>query len=179
MRQTQRATKADAWLEKEFGPLGTTAEEILGDGTNSTYKMLDALTYRIGQKSDARGERSLTEVERQIFGAYWLEAEVNNGGFDQYFFNSAGNHSEAALAGLRAMGATGAAALLERAMSVFPGGMPPADRFKRQEVMMDQIAASSEPVWEQCDREFFKLQEPFSELCIAYARRNKAEIVLP
>jgi len=76
------------------------------------------------------------------------------------------------------MGAVGAAALLERAMAVFPGGKPPADRFKRQE-LMDQIASQSKPIWSKCDDEFYELKESISDLSLAYARKNRADIVLP
>jgi hypothetical protein len=90
----------------------------------------------------------------------------------------AGNNAETALAGLREMGAAGAARLLERALAVFPGGKPPADRFKRQEVMQ-QIAAQSKPVWSQCDSEFYKLTEDLGGLSLAFAKKKRAEIVLP
>jgi len=178
-KQAQRASKADDYFEKQYGAPGKTTDKILShEDTNSTYKVLGALHYRIGQKAEARGERILTDTERRLLAAYWVEAEVNNGGFDQYFFNSAGDNAEAALSGLKEMGADGAAALLERAMAVFPGGKPPADRFKRQEVM-EQIAGQSKPVWEKCDSEFYKLTESISDLSLAYAKKKRAEIVLP
>jgi hypothetical protein len=109
---------------------------------------------------------------------YWLDGEVHNGGFDQYFFNSAGNVSEAALAGLEEMGAVGAVSLLERAMGVFPGGTPPADRQRRRQTM-DKIRKKSKSVWSQCDDEFYELKEDLGQLALAYAKKKKTEIVLP
>src|SRR5208282_5162255 len=100
---------------------------------------------------------------------YWLWGEVHNGGFDQYFFNSSGDESEAALAGLKEMGAPGAAALLERAMQVFPGGKPPAER-QRRVALMEKLRKKAEAVWEQCDKEFYALKEDLSELMLAYAK---------
>jgi len=174
-KQAQRAKKFDAYFEKQYGALGKTTEEILGhENATNAFTVLGALHYRIGQKSETR----LTDTERRLLAAYWLEAEVNNGGFDQYFFNSAGDNAEAALAGLKDMGAAGAAGLLERSIAVFPGGKPPTDRFKRQEVMQ-QIAAQSKPVWEKCDSEFYKLTESISDLSLAYAKKKRTEIVLP
>jgi hypothetical protein len=178
-KQAQKASKAEAWFEKEYGSFGKTTDEILShDGSNEVSKVLGALQYRIGQKADARGERSLTDTERKLLAANEVDAEVNNGGFDQYFSNSSGDSAEAALAGLKEMGAAGAAALLERAMAVFPGGKPPADRSKRQDAM-EQIASQSKPVWDKCDSEFYKLTESITDLSLAYAKKNKAEIVLP
>ena len=174
-KQAQRAKKFDAYFEKQYGALGKTTEEILGhENATNAFTVVGALRYRIGQKSESR----LTDTERRLLAAYWVEAEVNNGGFDQYFFNSAGDNAEAALAGLRDMDAAGAAGLLERAMAVFPGGKPPADRFKRQAVM-EQIANESKPVWSKCDDEFYKLTERLSDLSLAYAKKKRAEIILP
>jgi hypothetical protein len=178
-KQAQRAKKFDDYFEKQYGALGKTTEEILShENATNAFTVLGALHWRIGQKAEARGERSLTDTERRLLAAYWVEAEVNNGGFDQYFFNSAGDNAEAALAGLKEMGAAGAATLLEQSMAVFPGGKPPADRFRRQE-LMQQIAALSKPVWEKCDTEFYKPRESISDLSLAYAKKKRAEIILP
>jgi hypothetical protein len=50
-----------------------------------------------------------------------LEGEVNNGGFDQFFYNNAGDNTRA----LEAIGAFKMADILKRAAAVFPAGMPP------------------------------------------------------
>jgi len=63
-------------------------------------------------------------------------------------------------------------------MAVFPAGKPPRDRFKRQEAMR-QIEAQSKPVWDKCDSEFYKLTERISDLSLAYAKKKRAEILLP
>jgi hypothetical protein len=160
-----------SFAEKEYGPLGTTTEEIF---SHEDSKVLGALNYRIGQKPETR----ITETERRLIAVYWLDGEVHNGGFDQYFFNSAGNDSEAALAGLKEMGASGAAALLEQAMAVFAGGKAPADRQRRQQAM-EKIRTQSKPVWDRCDNEFYELKEDLGQLTLAYAKKKKAEIILP
>src|SRR6266404_7423146 len=167
----QNSASLDAFAEKEYGSLGATTDEIF---SHEDTKILGALNYRIGQKAGAR----ITQPERRLVAVYWLWGEVHNGGFDQYFFNSSGDDSEAALAGLKEMGAAGAAALLERAMEVFPGGKPPADRQQRVAVM-DKLRKQAESVWEQCDKEFYALKEDLSELMLAYAKQKRAEIVLP
>ena len=40
----------------------------------------------ISAKFDAQGFDSLAPTERVVYCIWWLEAEVNNGGFDQFFF---------------------------------------------------------------------------------------------
>src|SRR5438067_1856780 len=105
-KQAQKSKKFNDYFEKQYGALGKTTEEILGhENASNAFTVLGALHWRIGQKAEARGERSLTDTERRLLAAYWVEAEVNNGGFDQYFFNSAGDNAGTALAGLKEMGA--------------------------------------------------------------------------
>lgn len=58
-------------------------------------------------------------VPESVFRAVWeLEAEVNNGGFHQYLFNSSGKFARFALSALRAVGASQTAGILELAISV-------------------------------------------------------------
>lgn len=161
----------EAFAEREYGSLGTTTDEIL---SHEDSKILGGLNYRIGRKAAFR----ITEPERRLVAVYWLWGEVNNGGFDQYFFNSSGDDSEAALAGLKEMGAPGAAALLERAMQVFPGGKPPAE-CRRRVRAMEKLGRDGEAAWERCDNEFYALKEDLHELMLAYAKQKRAEIVLP
>jgi hypothetical protein len=63
-----------------------------------------------------------------------LEDEVNNGGFHQFFYNDAGNNTLQTIQALEAVGAAKIAAIVKRA-AMFPGGMPPKDRFARQDVL--------------------------------------------
>jgi hypothetical protein len=62
----------------------------------------------------------------------WFEAEVMNGGIDQYFYNSAGDHTAACLEALQAIGAKQSAELLQRACDLFPDKMPSSEREIRQ-----------------------------------------------
>jgi hypothetical protein len=140
----QNSASIEAFAEQEFGSLGTRTEEIL---SLEESQILGALNYRIGRKAPAR----ITQPERGLVAVYWLWGEVNNGGFDQYFFNSSGDDSEAALAGLREMGAPGAAALLERAMGAFPGGKPSTHREQRV-ALMAKLRKQAQGIWEQCDQ---------------------------
>jgi Domain of unknown function (DUF4375) len=67
-----------------------------------------------------------------------LEMEVNNGGFNQYFFNSSGVNCFTALRELRERGKARTADLLEAAIkAIDPNGLPEADlirKLREQEV---------------------------------------------
>lgn len=63
----------------------------------------------------------LSKQERVILAVWQLEAEVNNGGFDQYFRNSAGEHAPCAIEALEEIGAPNCAAIVRRAVRLVLG----------------------------------------------------------
>ncbi len=72
--------------------------------------------------------------ERQLISLGGLRGEVNNGGLDQYFFNSAGDQCLDALAAAEAAGEADLANLLRRALRVLDV-QDPTDRNARQEAL--------------------------------------------
>jgi hypothetical protein len=163
-----------AMREAEYLPLGRTTAEILGrEKSHDAITIVGALAYRIGTKPPAR--RSVTE--RKLAAAYAAQAEVNNGGFEQYFSNDSGDEAALALQGLREIGSVQGARLMQRAMNVFPGGRPPADRAARQ-ALVQRVRARAQSTWSACEHGFFMLED-FSTQALAYAKKNRAQIVLP
>src|SRR6185436_580594 len=66
-----------------------------------------------------------SDVEQVALCMHKLEAEVNNGGFHQFFFNSSGELVPQTLDALKTIGAPKTRQLLERAVAIaFPGGYP-------------------------------------------------------
>jgi len=91
-----------------------------------------------------------------------LESEINNGGFDQFFFNSAGDHTEDMIRALVKIGAVHTADIVSRAASIFPSGMPPKDRDTRQE-LLEEISPNSDS-FEDFDEEFLAYEEDLASL---------------
>ena len=53
-----------------------------------------------------KGYETLSPVERDMLHVYLLETEVNNGGFDQYFFNTSGDYATDTVESLRRIGSS-------------------------------------------------------------------------
>jgi hypothetical protein len=79
----------------------------------------------------------LARRDRYVWDVCWFEAEVMNGGVDQYLWNSAGDHANECLEALRAIGAKDSCALLKSACDLFPDGHPSSDRDARQKQLHD------------------------------------------
>jgi len=69
---------------------------------------------------------ALQSLPQKVFSAIWdVEAQVNNGGFSQYFLNWSSKSAAFVVNALEAIGAQAAAAVCSRAISVaYPGGLP-------------------------------------------------------
>ena len=97
---------------------------------------------------------SLTEPERQLVAIGELRTEVNNGGFHQYFFNSAGDAAPDAIAAATSLELTPLVDLVERAMALFDGRYT-ADRSARQDLLEELDITGS---FEALDTEFYRLE---------------------
>jgi hypothetical protein len=77
-----------------------------------------------------------TCLQRAIYGAWWTETEVGNGGFHQYFWNSTGVVSALAQEGFGAMGAARMRECLAKAVMRL-GSIDVFDRAARQQALAE------------------------------------------
>ena len=118
---------------------------------------------------------ALQSFPQKVFSAIWdIEAEVNNGGFSQYFGNNSAETSPFVIEALRTIGAPGTAAICERAIiAAFPSGLP---------VSVEAIHAAasdfSDEVLEQLDdldQEFFSYPHDLTDLLFNYVSEHSEE----
>ena len=114
---------------------------------------------------------ALSEPERVFVRVWQLEAEVNNGGFAQYYFNSAGDLAAEAPAALEAIGATHTAGIVRGANAVFPAG-PPREQDAREE-LLDSIPAEA---FAPFDEGFLAYTDDLSSLLYAYVQSHREQI---
>jgi hypothetical protein len=81
--------------------------------------------------------RALAAPDRYLWLIFWLGWQVENGGIDQFLWNSQGDYALETLEALEAIGAAESHRLLKEACALFPDGRPSQD----QEVRDDQIRA--------------------------------------
>jgi hypothetical protein len=110
---------------------------------------------------------SLSERDRILVAIWGLEADVNNGGFDQYYFNGSGDQAWFAPTALRSIGAHHMASIAERANAMFGEAGPPADPDERQSALF-RITEANEDAWELLDREFYAYPDDIAALLVAH-----------
>src|SRR5437867_8665395 len=83
--------------------------------------IIDYVFLKIGDDFEQEAEvvSELTPGFRAIYTTWCLEAEVDNGGFNQYFWNSEGRLATLAVEGFKRIGAPEYAELLQRAIALW------------------------------------------------------------
>lgn len=110
----------------------------------------------------------LLSVRDQILVTIWgLEADVNNGGFDQYYFNGAGNLAWFAPTALKSIGAHQMASIVARANAMF-GETGPSQDPDTRELALLEITDADEEAWEELDRKFYAYPDDIAALLVAH-----------
>lgn len=139
-----------------------------------TTDFLIAINDRLNQKSDYGDHIDLLSPEEQVFYiCNLLIEEVNNGGFDQFLYNSSGNYAHRVEECLRTIGANKTADICHTALSAF--GKPiPQDRNQRQKFLDKMESDEISEILNDCDGLFYEYPDPFEELCRQYILAHKS-----
>lgn len=111
-----------------------------------------------------------TESQRFANAMVWYSCEVNNGGHDQFFFNSTGIVWKDALDGFRKIGFDSAAEILWEAVSLL-GGSPSFDRKERQE-QLDSLNDDKLKLLGDLDDRFYGITD-FDDRILRFINENK------
>lgn len=159
-----------------FARIPRTVDEALGHASDNDFAI--AMSNLVFAREAAVGYDALTPAERVVFLLDGLEREVNNGGFEQFFVNSAGDHSVDTPAALRSLGANRVAAIVEGALATFPGGQPAQDRNVRQG-QVQSLSPGLRGELERLDAEFLGYPEPLAALERRYVQVHRTEFLAP
>jgi hypothetical protein len=163
--------------EQEDAPTDESAamdlEEIwkLTDQTD----FLIAINERLNERTDYGDHLERLSAEEQVFYiCNLLMEEVNNGGFDQFLYNSSGDHAYRVEDCLRIIGANKTADICHTAFSAF--GKPiPQDRDKRQKFLGKMESDEISDILSRCDDQFYEYPDPLEALCYRYIVANKSK----
>jgi hypothetical protein len=123
---------------------------------------------------------SLSKGRQAIFATSCLEAEVDNGGFNQYFFNfsSSGQFAEEARDGFKLIGANKYSELTQKAIVLFMKNAKQLSKFNDGTLESFSKSYENNPL-NDLDTEFYDLSkiEILSELRIKYIRTHRLEFI--
>lgn len=116
---------------------------------------------------------------QMMYSTWVLEGQVNNGGFNQFFFNSSGQFADMALRSLNLIGASDYYQILRRAIEIH-------ELEKKNLMLQDLYKQGSLKAFSEsyklthlgeCDDAFYQLNDHLSELRINYIRSHPEDFV--
>jgi hypothetical protein len=110
----------------------------------------------------------LSYAERIFYLNTQLEQEVNNGGFEQFFFNSSGDFANETLESLYAIGADETAKIYKKVLNAFDCEIP-KNRDEREYLITESVGV----VLSKCDEEFYEYPDNLNELNNQFIIKNK------
>lgn len=137
-------------------------------------KFIIAMNEYICQKCQYGDDiRFLTIPERVFYITQQVEMEVNNGGFDQFFFNSSGDLSNEIVQAFTSIGAYSTAEICKKALSIFSGEVP-VDRDIRQDILDELESDEFIEFLNECDTAFYEYKDDLNTLNYDYIMKNKS-----
>jgi len=124
------------------------------------------------------GESALTESQRAYYVLSILDAEVRNGGFHQYYFNSSGEGAVDAPTLARLVGAEETARVIGRANALFGTDGPPRNRRQRQR-RLAAFTPSQDDELDHLNDEYYGLQEKLEAILPFFATQRADEFREP
>lgn len=125
----------------------------------------------IFERVELVGYSGLTEAEQNWHAVWRLEAEANNGSFEQFFRNVPGTWAFHALRGLEAVGARRMKAVLDSAIDLFPDREIPEDHTTRNAIL-DSFSEDRMAEMDRLASEFTDYPDPLAELLARYFAEN-------
>jgi hypothetical protein len=111
---------------------------------------------------------------RALYVTWEVEAEVNNGGFHQYYWNAAGRYSKQAVEGFEFFGAVKHAALMREANTIRAKEIDALSKFRKEDTSEAFAKSSEASHLGPLDERFFTLDEKLSLLRVAKIRSMPA-----
>jgi hypothetical protein len=126
---------------------------------------------RVFDRLASVGYQKLTKHERVLLCVWSLQGEVDNGGFDQFYFNSSGDYASDTPQALKAIGAVRTAVIVREANALLGPTGPSADRNTRIG-QLDSLPESAQKAFSVLENRFYKKEDDLDALLESYVRKN-------
>lgn len=120
------------------------------------WKQLQPTIDRIAPLAFARGIDALSLAERCVLLVWSYGLAINDGGHASFFYNSYGGHALETVEALKEVGAPEYAAILRRAIELFPAGRIPHD-IEERNALLESLPDDADQIMERLDNEFYAL----------------------
>jgi hypothetical protein len=138
------------------------------------YDMVATIMNATDVKRDRVGFAGLNDAERVVSCISYARFEIDNGGFSQFYYNTAGTYAKQTVWALEQIGAVEVAAIFQRANGLFPNGDPPNDRAERWSALQEiRLRSTADDAFDAFDREFYEAPEDLDELLYNFILKHR------
>jgi len=134
--------------------------------------LLIQLSQHLFNRYYKNGFDTLSKPEQIFFMIDQLEMEINNGGFEQYYGNSASDYAQDVPLALESIGASYTADLVRKGNSLFPNGLP-SKIWPDRQVLLDNIIDDIRDQLDGLDNAFYEYKDPLGKLQREYIQKYK------
>ena len=134
-------------------------------------------SFKTPYESDPR-YAELTPGQRSVYALEWAQAEIDNGGFAQFFTNSTGFFAADLPGAARRVGLDRHAQLFSRANALFPEGRVSRDRETRErqfDSASDRLGERMDATLEELDDRFYDMEDEFDRALERYVDAHPDE----
>ena len=141
---------------------------------------LSAILEEFDENDENSPDKLLTNGQASIYSTWMVEAEVNNGGFNQFYFNTSEELGKWAEEGFETIGAIQFAKLMREANDIYIKIKDDLVKFNDGTAEGFSESYKGNPL-NELDERFYKLykEEPLNQLRIKYIREHLTEFVTP
>lgn len=142
------------------------------------FDIHDSIISQFNQEewNDSEIIPKLSKAQQAFYITWEVESEVNNGGFNQFYFNSSGQWADKAVNAFLFFGATKHADLMDRANKIYHKIKPDLDKANDGSLENFSKTYKDNPL-NALDDEFYKIGEPLQQMRIKYIRQHPEEFV--
>ena len=158
-------------MKKPKTPKKPDIDSLLLNDTDRLIIDLDTYLCELSEYGEAL--EKLSESQKVFYYNQELEREINNGGFNQYFYNLSGDYAHQTIISLRQINAIKTAAILQLAIDQFPNSIVPKDQSERWEIL-EKIEEKAAEVWEQLDKGFLEYEDNLYDLNIEFVKQHRS-----
>ena len=160
------------WLDSYSGE---TADELLSlEGRYRTDSLVLVVEQALDQKAAREGLQSLSYEERIVLAVEALEREVNNGGYEQFVFNSR-EYGPIIVEALARIGCRRTAAITQKALDALR--CSPLTPEAIENSMLEESDDRDQTLF-VCDNQYFARPEDIEGHLLAFIKANKNKIRL-
>ena len=161
------------WLDSYSGE---TADELLSlEGRYRTDSLVLVFEQALDPKAAREGLQSLSDEERIVLAVEALEREVNNGGYEQFFFNSTREYAPIIVDALARIGCHRTAIITQKALEALR--CSPLTPEAIENTMLEESEDRDQALF-VCDNQYFARPEDIEGHLLAFIKANKNEIRL-